>query len=54
MALKEFVATNVDPAIERLGVRVATIVVKMMKRKFATSGTSNLGCAIPSLLAMLH
>ena len=57
-ALNESVAitlsTNVDLAIECLGVRVATIVVKMMKRKFATSGISNLGCAIPSLRAMLH
>ena len=58
MALKESVAitvsTNVDLAIEYLGVCVATIVVKMMKRKFATSGISNFGCAIPGLLAMLH
>ena len=45
MALIESVAitliTNVDLAIECLGVRVATIVVKMMKRKFATSEISN-------------
>ena len=52
MALKLSVAitlsTNVDLAIKRLGVRVASTVVKMMKRKFATSGISNVGCAIPS------
>ena len=58
MALKQSVAmtlsTNVDLATERLGVHVATIVGKMMKRKFATSGISNFGCAIPGLLAMLH
>ena len=58
VALKESVAitlsTNVDLEIECLGVRVTTIVVKMMKRKFATSGISNFGCAIPDLLAMLH
>ena len=47
-------STNVDLATVRLGVRVASTVVKMMKRKFATSGISNVGCAIPSLLAMLH
>ena len=39
---------------EGLGVRVATIVVKMMKRKFATNEFPNVGCAIPGLLAMLH
>ena len=38
-------STNVDLAIECLGVRVATIVVKMTKRKFATSGISNFGSA---------
>ena len=58
MALKESVATtlstNVDLATERLGVRVATTVVTMMKRKSATGGISNFGCAIPGLLAMLH
>ena len=41
------VSTDVDLAIEWLGGRVATIVVKMMKRKFATSGIFNFGCAIP-------
>ena len=41
-------------AIERLDVRVANIVVRMMKRKVATSRFSNLGSAIPGLLAMLH
>ena len=58
MALEESVAvtlsTTVDLAIECLGVRVATIVVKMMKMKFATSGIANFGCAIPDLLAMRH
>ena len=58
MASKESVvvtlSTNVDLDIERVGVRVATIVVKFMKRKFATSGISSFACAIPSLLAMLH
>ena len=58
MTLKESVAitlsNNLDLAIECLGVRVATIVVKMMKRTFATSEFSNFGCAIPRLLAMLH
>ena len=58
MAFKESAAitlsTNCDLAIECLGVRVATVVVKMMKRKFATSEFSNFGCAIPGLLAMLH
>ena len=58
VALKDSVAitlsTNFDLAIECLGVRVATIVVKMMKRKFATSEFSNFGCAIPGLLAMFH
>ena len=58
MALKESVAitlsTNVDLEIECLGVRVTTIFMRMMKRKFATSGISNFGCAIPGLLAMLH
>ena len=44
----------IDLAIECLGVRVATIVVKMMKRKFAKSRFSNFGCAIPGLLAMHH
>ena len=42
VALKESVAiahsTNVGLAIECLGVRVATVDVKMMGRKFATSG----------------
>ena len=47
-------STSLDLAIECLGVRVATIVVKMMKRKFATSEFSTFGCAIPGLLAMLH
>ena len=41
-------------AIESLGVDVATNVVRMMKRKFATSRFSNLGSAIPGLLAKLH
>ena len=45
MALKESVAitlsTSGDLVIERLGVRVATIVVRMMKRKVATSRFSN-------------
>ena len=66
IVLKESVAftlsTNCDltmeclgvRAIECLGLRVATIVLKMMNRKFATSRFSNLGCAIPSLLAMFH
>ena len=58
MALKESVAitisTNVDLAIECLGVRIATIVVKMMKRQFETSEFSNSGCAISGLLATLH
>ena len=58
VALKESVAitlsTNFDLAIECLGVRGATIVVKMTKRKFATSRFSNLRRAIPGLLAMLH
>ena len=58
VALDESVAitlsTNVDLAIKCLGVRVATFVVKMMKKKFATSGISTVGCAIPGLLAMLH
>ena len=44
-ALKESVATtlsnNYDLAIECLGVRVATIVVRMMKKKVATSKFSN-------------
>ena len=50
MALK----VSVDLSIERIGVRVATVVVKLMKRKLATSGISNVGCAIPGLLAILH
>ena len=66
MALKESAAitlsTNCDLAIECLGVRaiesldvrVATIVVKMMKRKVATNRLCNLGSAIAGLLAMLH
>ena len=58
VALKKSVAitpsTNFDLAIECLGVCVATIVVKMMKRKFATSEFSSFGCAIPGLLSMLH
>ena len=58
MAVKESAAitlsTNVDLAIDCLGVRVATIVVKMMKRKFATSEFSNCGCAIRVVLATLH
>ena len=57
VALEESVAitlsTNRDLAIECLAVRVATSVVKMMK-KFATSRFSNFGSAIPRLLAMLH
>ena len=47
-------STHVDLAIKRPGDRVATVVVKLMKRKFATSGISNFGCATPGLLAMLH
>ena len=55
-------STNCDLAIECLGVRafesldvhVATIVVKIMKRKVATSRFSNIVSAIPGLLAMLH
>ena len=58
MALKESVAitlsTNCDLAIECLGVRVTTIDVKMMKRKFATSEFSNVDSSTPILLAMLH
>ena len=56
MALKESVAITLsaDLAVGYLGDRVATIVVKMMKRKLATSEFSNFGCAIPVLLAMLH
>ena len=58
VTFKESVAitlsTNFDLAIECLGVRVPTIVVKMMKRKVATSGFSYVGCVIPGLLAMLH
>ena len=58
MAVKESAAitlsTNVDLAIDCLGVRVATIVVKMMKRKFATSEFSKFGCAIRVVLATLH
>ena len=66
VALKESVditlSTNCDlaneclgvRAIESLGVRVATIVVKMMKREVATSSFYNFGSAIPGLLAMLH
>ena len=51
MALKESVAitlsTNVDLAIECLRVRVATIVVRMMKsKKCATSRISNFGSSI--------
>ena len=56
LAVKESVAITLstkDLAIECLGVRVATIV-KMMKRNIASSGISNLGGAIPGLLAMLH
>ena len=53
VALKESVAialsTNFDLAIECLGAHVDTIVVKMTKRKFATSKFSNLGCVIPGL-----
>ena len=41
-------------AIESLGVRVVTNVVRMMKRKVATSRFFNFGSAIPVLLAMLH
>ena len=42
-------------AIEGLDVRVATIVVRMMKRKkVATRRFSNLGSATPVLFAMLH
>ena len=40
-------------AIKSLDVRVATIVVRMMKKKVATSRFSNFGSAIPGLLAML-
>ena len=55
-------STNCDLAIEclgvraseRLGVPVATIVVRMMKRKVATSRFSNFGSATQVLLAMLH
>ena len=58
MALKESVAITLsitfDLAIECFGIRVATIVVKMMMRKFATSEFSNFGCAIPGLLATLQ
>ena len=44
-----------DLAIESLEVRVATIVVRMMKRKeVATSRFSNFDPATPVLLAMLH
>ena len=56
--LKESVAitlsTNVDLANERLGVRVAVIVLKLMKTKCAMSEISNFDCAIPGLFAMLH
>ena len=41
-------------AIESPDVRVATIVVRVIKRKFATRRFSNSFSAIPSLLAMLH
>ena len=41
-------------AIESLDVRVATIVVKMMKRTFATSRLSNFNSSTPILFAMLH
>ena len=66
VALKESAAitlsTNWDLTIECLGVRaieildvrVATIVVRMMKRKVATSRFSHVDSAIPVLLAMLH
>ena len=66
MALEESVAiilsTNCDlaieclgvRAIESLGVRVVTFVVRMMKRTFATSMFSNLGSAIPGLPGMLR
>ena len=55
-------STNCDPAIECLGVRaiesldvrVATILVRMMKRKVATCRFSSLGSAFPGLLVMLH
>ena len=52
-------STNCDLAIECLGfraidVRVATIVVKMIKRKVATNRFSNFDSAIPGLPAMLH
>ena len=66
LALKESVVitvcTNCDPAIEcldvraveNLGVRVATIVVKMVMKKVATNKFSNFDSAIPRWLAMLH
>ena len=58
VALKESAAitlsTNCDLAIESLGVRVATIVLRMMKRKVATRRISNFDSAIPGLLAKLH
>ena len=45
MVLKESIAiTNVDLAIERLGIRVATITLKLTKRKFSASGISNFDC----------
>ena len=58
VAWKESVAmtfsTNCDLAIECLDFRVATIVVRMMKIKVATSRFSNFDSAIPGLVAMLH
>ena len=55
-------STNCDLAIvclgvratESLHVRVATSVLRIMKKKVATNGISNLGSATLVLLAMLH